>query len=168
MWSLLTNQRSPLPQLMTRLFVVIIANQIKEETRLLIVRTNNCKAGAKKSKQGRGNKLWIREFWCSLCAGCAGCPGVRVCIIKQRPSEIMNVWCQAGMWRRCDVLFIIGICVLYISIILFAYSIIIGADLGPGLDNHWDIIEYWLYRDEGDWVIRKNESTSFTKVRYSF
>ena len=56
-----------------------------------------------------------------------GVPGVRVCIIKQRPSEIMNVWCQAGMWRRCDVLFIIGICVLYISIILFAYSIIIGA-----------------------------------------
>ena len=50
----------------------------KEETRILIVTAKNCKAGAKKSKQGGGeNKLWIGEFRRTLRPGlCA--------IIKQR------------------------------------------------------------------------------------
>ena len=150
MWSLLTNQRFPLPQLMTRLFVVIIANQIKEETRLLIVRTNNCKAGAKKSKQGRGNKLWIREFWrslCAGCAGCAGCPGVHYkaatlrdneCLMSGRDVEAM--WCVIHYWHLCFIH------IYYFVCIFDYYWSRSGARLRQSLRYHRVLIVSWWGR----------------------
>ena len=89
----------------------------------------------------------------------------RVCaIIKQRAPAINE--CLMSARDVGDVLFIIGICVLYLSLSLFslfAYSIIIGALLsGARRDKHRDIIEYWLYFDEGETDSGKCQSKIFS------
>lgn len=87
----------------------------------MIVRAKNCKAGAKKIQAGEGKINCESGNSGELCG--------RVCaIIKQRPSWINE--CLMSGRDVGDVLFIIGICVLYLSLsphLLFAYSIIIGA-----------------------------------------
>ena len=118
----------------------------KEETRLLIVTAKNCKAGAKKSKQGRGNKLWIGEFRRTLRPG--------VCNYKtETPPRLMNVWCRPGMLVMCYLLLAFMFCIS-LSLLSHCLHIRLLLELCPwqGRYKHPDIIEYWLYSDEGDWV----------------
>ena len=73
----------------------------------MIVTAKNCKAGAKKIQAGEGKINCESGNSGELCG--------RVCaIIKQRPSWINE--CLMSGRDVGDVLFIIGICVLYLSL----------------------------------------------------
>lgn len=102
------------------------------------------KLAPKNPSRGGENKLWIGEFRRTLRPG--------VCNYKtENPPRLMNVLCRTGMLVMCYLLLAFVFC---ISLPLRTYCLHIRLLLElccpwQGRDKHRDIIEYWLYFDEG-------------------